>query len=205
MNFKNFWSQAYGSSLIILAMPENKHLTHILVAPRVRQGCPKIGMVEFIGILNVKVIGGTKLAIRDMSSSDPYVVLTLGQQKAQTSVIKGNLNPFWNEELKLSVPQKYGPLKLQVLDHDMVSKDDLMGEAEIDLQPMINAAASFGDPELLGDIQIGRWLKSGDNALTADSAVMVTGGKVKQEVSLKLQHTESGEVTVEMEWMALNM
>lgn len=93
----------------------------------------------------------------------------------------------------------------QVLDHDMVSKDDLMGEAEIDLQPMINAAASFGDPELLGDIQIGRWLKSGDNALTADSAVMVTGGKVKQEVSLKLQHTESGEVTVEMEWMALNM
>uniref|UniRef100_M8CDC6 ADP-ribosylation factor GTPase-activating protein AGD12 n=1 Tax=Aegilops tauschii TaxID=37682 RepID=M8CDC6_AEGTA len=175
-----------------------------------------IGMVEFIGILNVKVIGGTKLAIRDMSSSDPYVVLTLGQQKAQTSVIKGNLNPVWNEELKLSVPQKYGPLKLilllstldhnqQVLDHDMVSKDDLMGEAEIDLQPMINAAASFGDPELLGDIQIGRWLKSGDNALTADSAVMVTGGKVKQEVTLKLQHTESGEVTVEMEWMALNI
>uniref|UniRef100_A0A453NLF6 Arf-GAP domain-containing protein n=1 Tax=Aegilops tauschii subsp. strangulata TaxID=200361 RepID=A0A453NLF6_AEGTS len=40
----------------------------------------EIGMVEFIGILNVKVIGGTKLAIRDMSSSDPYVVLTLGQQ-----------------------------------------------------------------------------------------------------------------------------
>uniref|UniRef100_A0A0A9E0Y2 Arf-GAP domain-containing protein n=1 Tax=Arundo donax TaxID=35708 RepID=A0A0A9E0Y2_ARUDO len=40
----------------------------------------EIGMVEFIGILNVKVIGGTNLAIRDMSSSDPYVVLTLGQQ-----------------------------------------------------------------------------------------------------------------------------
>ena len=32
-------------------------------------------MIEFIGILNVKVIGGTNLAIRDMSSSDPYVVL----------------------------------------------------------------------------------------------------------------------------------
>lgn len=92
-----------------------------------------------------------------------------------------------------------------MLDHDIVSKDDLMGEAEIDLQPMINAATSFGDPGLLGDTQIGRWLKSGDNALMADSAVMVTGGKVKQEVSLKLQHTESGEVTVEMEWIALNM
>ncbi|CAN6230738.1 unnamed protein product [Urochloa humidicola] len=164
-----------------------------------------IGMIEFIGILNVKVIGGTNLAIRDMSSSDPYVVLTLGQQKAQTSVINGNLNPVWNEELKLSVPREYGPLKLQVFDHDMVSKDDLMGEAEIDLQTMINAAAAFGDPELLGDIQIGRWLKSEDNALVRDSAVVVTGGKVKQGVSLKLQHTESGELELEMEWMPLNL
>jgi hypothetical protein len=32
-------------------------------------------MVEFIGLLKVKVI-----AIRDMMSSDPYVILTLGQQ-----------------------------------------------------------------------------------------------------------------------------
>jgi stromal membrane-associated protein len=31
-------------------------------------------------------------------------------------------------------------LKQQVFDHDMMSKDDLMGEAEIDLKTMINAA-----------------------------------------------------------------
>ncbi|KAK3152415.1 hypothetical protein QOZ80_2BG0158580 [Eleusine coracana subsp. coracana] len=165
----------------------------------------EVGMVEFIGILNVKVIRGTNLAIRDMSSSDPYVVLTLGHQKAQTSIIKGNLNPVWNEELKLSVPREYGTLKLQVFDHDMVSKDDIMGEAEIDLQTMINAAAAFGDPELLGDMQIGRWLKSADNALVCDSPVVVAGGKVKQGVMLKLQHTESGELELEMEWMPLNM
>ncbi|KAM0896336.1 hypothetical protein ACQ4PT_023263 [Festuca glaucescens] len=178
---------------------------HAASTPHSGSSNSEIGMVEFIGILNVKVIGGTKLAVRDMYSSDPYVVLTLGQQKAQTSVIKRNLNPVWNEELKLSVPQQYGPLKLQVLDYDMVSKDDLMGQAEIDLQPMINAAAALGDPEHLGDMQIGRWLKSADNALTTDSAVMITGGKVKQEVSLKLQSTESGEVTLEMQWIALNM
>uniref|UniRef100_A0A0E0JWX4 ZAC n=1 Tax=Oryza punctata TaxID=4537 RepID=A0A0E0JWX4_ORYPU len=165
----------------------------------------QVGMVEFIGILNVKVKGGTNLAIRDMSSSDPYVVLTLGQQKAQTKVIKANLNPVWNEELKLSVPQQYGPLKLQVFDHDMLSNDDLMGEAEIDLQPMINAAGAFGDPEMLGDMQIGRWLKSGDNALVRDSAVVVAGGEVKQELALKLQFTESGEVELEMHWIPLNM
>ena len=46
----------------------------------------QIGMIEFIGILNVKVIGGTNLAIRDMSSSDPYVVLTLGHQVNSVSL-----------------------------------------------------------------------------------------------------------------------
>lgn len=36
--------------------------------------------MEFIGMLKVKVIKGSKLAIRDMLTSDPYVVLTLGKQ-----------------------------------------------------------------------------------------------------------------------------
>ncbi|CAN6194417.1 unnamed protein product [Urochloa humidicola] len=162
------------------------------------------GMVEFIGILKVTVIRGTKLAVRDLISSDPYVVLTLGQQKAKTSVIKRNLNPVWNEELKLSVPQKYGPVKLEVFDYDLLSRDDKMGEAEIDLQPMISAARAFGDPDLLADMQIGKWLKSPDNALVRDSPVSVVNGKVKQEVSLKLQNVESGEVDLELEWIPLN-
>lgn len=37
-------------------------------------------MVEFVGLIEVNVIRGTNLAIRDMLSSDPYVILTLGQQ-----------------------------------------------------------------------------------------------------------------------------
>nr|GMD04199.1 ADP-ribosylation factor GTPase-activating protein AGD12-like [Ipomoea batatas] len=72
------------------------------------------GMVEFIGMLKVKVIKGTNLAIRDMLTSDPYVVLTLGKQTVRTNVIKSNLNPVWNEELMLSVPQHHGALKLVI-------------------------------------------------------------------------------------------
>ncbi|KAL6604538.1 hypothetical protein ACP70R_042965 [Stipagrostis hirtigluma subsp. patula] len=154
--------------------------------------------------IECKVIWGTNLAIRDMAGSDPYV-LHLGI-RAQTSVINGNLNPVWNEELKFSVPQQYGPLKLimahyyssqifVVFDHDKcVSKDDLMGEAEIDLQMMINAAAAFGDPELLEDMQIGRGQRR-----------VVTCGEVNRGESLKVQHTESGELELQMEWIPLDM
>ncbi|PKI42226.1 ADP-ribosylation factor GTPase-activating protein AGD12-like [Punica granatum] len=162
------------------------------------------GMVEFIGVLKVKVVKGTNLAIRDMLSSDPYVILTLGQQTAQTTVVKSNLNPVWNEELMLSVPQHFGPLKLQVYDHDTFSADDIMGEAEIDLQPLITSAMAFGDAGMFGNMQIGKWLKSHDNALIEDSTVNIVDGKVKQEISLKLQNVESGEIDIELEWTPLD-
>ncbi|KAH7684235.1 putative Ca2+-dependent phospholipid-binding protein [Dioscorea alata] len=124
--------------------------------------------------------------------------------KAQTSVIKSNLNPVWNEELNLSVPESYGALKVQVFDHDVISSDDIMGEAEVDLQPMIAGAMAFGDPDLLADMQIGKWLKSDDNALINDSPVNIIDGKVKQEVSLRLQRVECGELDMELQWIPLS-
>ncbi|OIW13911.1 hypothetical protein TanjilG_31800 [Lupinus angustifolius] len=162
------------------------------------------GMVEIIGMLKVKVIKGTNLAIRDIKSSDPYIVLNLGQQTVQTSVIQSNLNPVWNEEHMLSVPDQYGPLKLKVFDHDTFSADDVMGEADIDLQPLITSATAFGDAGMFGDMQIGKWLKSNDNALIEDSTVNIVDGKVKQEMTIKLQNVESGELDLELEWISID-
>ncbi|MBA0748589.1 hypothetical protein Gogos_002581, partial [Gossypium gossypioides] len=162
------------------------------------------GKVEFIGLLKVTVVKGTNLAIRDMMTSDPYVVLTLGQQTIQTAVIPSNLNPVWDEDLMLSVPNNYGPLKLEVYDHDMFSADDIMGEAQIDIQPLISAAMAYGDPEMFGNMQIGKWLKSDDNALIEDSIINIIDGKVKQDVQLKLQNVECGELHLEVEWLPLD-
>lgn len=159
---------------------------------------------EFLGQLNITVVKGTQLAVRDMLTSDPYVVLTLGEQKAQTTIKPSDLNPVWNEVLNLSVPRNYGPLKLEVYDHDTFSADDIMGEAEIDLQPMITAAMAFGDPSRRSDMQIGRWFMTKDNALLSDSIVNVVSGKVKQEVHLKLQNVESGDMELELEWVRLD-
>ncbi|KAG0457657.1 hypothetical protein HPP92_022814 [Vanilla planifolia] len=156
---------------------------------------------ETIGSLKVKVVRGIDLAIRDFSSSDPYVVLSMGQQKSKTAVIHGNLNPIWNEVLQLAVPQRYCALKLQVFDHDVFSADDIMGEAEVDLQPFLAATTAFGDEELPYDLQVGRWLKSSDNALVKDSVINIIGGKIRQEVHIKLQNVERGEIELELEWI----
>lgn len=78
-----------------------------------------------------------------------------------------------------------------------------MGQAEIDIQPMITSAVAFGDAGMFQNMQIGKWLKSDDNALIEDSTVNIIDGKVKQSISLKLQNVESGELDLELEWMPL--
>jgi stromal membrane-associated protein len=40
----------------------------------------EIGMVEFVGLIKVDIIRGTNLAVRDVMSSDPYVMIILGHQ-----------------------------------------------------------------------------------------------------------------------------
>ncbi|XP_063938750.1 ADP-ribosylation factor GTPase-activating protein AGD12 isoform X4 [Daucus carota subsp. sativus] len=129
-------------------------------------------MVVFIGILKVKVIEGRNLAVRDVRTSDPYVLLRLGEQ--------------------------------EVYDQDTFSADDIMGEAEVDIQPMVTSAMAFGDAGMFGDMQIGKWLKSNDNCLTEDSTVNIIDGKVKQKMTLKLQNVESGEMDLEIELMPLD-
>lgn len=79
-----------------------------------------------------------------------------------------------------------------------------MGEAEVDLQPMITSAMAFGKAELFGDMQIGKWLKSDDNALKQDSLVNIVDGKILQKMALKLQNVESGELDLELEWLPLD-
>ncbi|KAH0879269.1 hypothetical protein HID58_066663 [Brassica napus] len=61
--------------------------------------------------------------------------------------------------------------KQQVYDYDTFSAGDIMGEAQLDIQPLITSAMVFGDPEMFGDMQIGKWLKLHDNPPIDDSII----------------------------------
>lgn len=45
-------------------------------------------MVEFVGLIKVDILRGTDLAIRDVMSSDPYVILNLGHQVSNSKFTK---------------------------------------------------------------------------------------------------------------------
>ncbi|KAL5227456.1 hypothetical protein ABZP36_015721 [Zizania latifolia] len=163
----------------------------------------EMGMVEFVGLIKVNVIRGTNLAIRDMMSSDPYVILNLGHQSMKTKVIKSSLNPVWNERLMLSIPDPIPLLKLQVYDKDTFTTDDRMGEAEINIHPLVSAAKAYETSVICDTAQLNRWLAKGGIWIPRDSAISIIDGKVKQEVTVRLQNVERGHLEMELECVPL--
>lgn len=170
----------------------------------VKKSSSSAGMIEFVGLIKVNVVKGTNLAVRDVMTSDPYVLLALGQQSVKTRVIKNNLNPVWNERLMLSIPEQIPPLRVFVYDKDTFSTDDFMGEAEIDIQPLVSAAIAHENSTLNEPMEFGKLVASKENTLVKDSIISLTDGKVMQDVSLKLQNVERGVLEIELECVPLS-
>lgn len=56
-------------------------------------------MVEFVGLIKVNVVRGTNLAVRDVVSSDPYVILSLGNQVRLLSELFSYCHYLWDVKL----------------------------------------------------------------------------------------------------------
>ena len=82
--------------------------------------------------------GGRNLVARDVTgSSDPYVVIQLGNKKLKSKTIQQTLFPRWNEIFAFEfLPTLEKNLRLTVMDWDRLTKDDFMGECSFDLSSL---------------------------------------------------------------------
>uniref|UniRef100_A0A2P2KUF2 Uncharacterized protein MANES_09G083600 n=1 Tax=Rhizophora mucronata TaxID=61149 RepID=A0A2P2KUF2_RHIMU len=158
-----------------------------------------LSMGEHIGSIKVMIVQGKKLAIRDFKSSDPYVVVKLGNQTAKTKVINSCLNPVWNEEFCFSLTEPPGVLSLEVFDKDRFKADDKMGHAHLSLQPIASAARL---KQILhvssGETILRKVVPDGDNCIANESSISSIDGDVVQSAWLRLREVESGEIEVKI-------
>ncbi|KAL9254856.1 C2-DOMAIN ABA-RELATED 3-like protein [Drosera capensis] len=159
-------------------------------------------MENLLGLLRVKVVRGINLAVRDVRSSDPYVTIRMGRQKLKTRVIKKDINPEWHEDLTFSVSDPNLPIKLVVYDHDTFSKDDPMGEAELDIKPFIDALRMNLEGLPSGTI-ITRIHPCRKNCLSEESCIIWENDRVVQRMCLRLNNVECGEVELQLQWIDL--
>ncbi|XP_078431427.1 GTPase activating protein 1-like [Wolffia australiana] len=146
------------------------------------------------GSLKVRVIRGRNLAMRDIRGSDPYVILSTKNQKVKTRVIKKNVNPEWHEDLTLYVMDTNDPIRLEVFDKDWLTRDDPMGQAYIDIRPLIEAVEHEH-----GEIRTNHSGLIGSQVI--ESLIHRRNGRVIQEITLRLENVECGEVDLQLEWI----
>lgn len=80
-----------------------------------------------------------------------------------------------------------------------------MGEAEIDIQPLVSAAIAHENSTLNEQpMQLGKWVASKENTLLKDSIIRLTDGRVMQDVILRLQNVERGVLEIELECVPLS-
>ncbi|KAI3517894.1 hypothetical protein L1887_17115 [Cichorium endivia] len=155
------------------------------------------------GLLKVRVKRGLDLAVRDITDSDPYVVIKMGDQKVKTRVVKKDINPVWDEELTLAVLDANLPIKLTVYDRDVFSMDDPMGDAEFDIKPFVEAMNMPRLERHPDGTVLKRMQPSRNNCLAEESCIIWKDEKVLQHLTFRLQNVETGEVEIELRWEQL--
>ncbi|CAI9295463.1 unnamed protein product [Lactuca saligna] len=160
-------------------------------------------MDNLSGLLKVKVKRGLDLAVRDITDSDPYVVIKMGDhlwQKLKTRVVNNDINPVWDEELTLAVEDPNLPIKLTVYDSDLFSMDDPMGDVEFDLKSFLEAMKMPRLERHPNGTLLKRIQPSRTNSLAEESCIIWKDNKVLQDLSFRLRHVESGEVEIQLSW-----
>ncbi|KAI7995858.1 Extended synaptotagmin-1 [Camellia lanceoleosa] len=107
-----------------------------------KSGGMQEGNKDFVGELSVTLVDARKLSYIFFGKTDPYVVLSLGDQvirskkNSQTTVIGPPGEPIWNQDFHMLVanPRKQ---KLQIQVKDSLGFTDLtIGTGEVDLGPL---------------------------------------------------------------------
>lgn len=153
-------------------------------------------------MLKVVVTHGRNLAVRDFTSSDPYVIVHVADKTTKTKVINSCLNPVWNEEMTFSMKEPVGIIKFEVFDWDRFKYDDKMGQAFLDLQPVAAATKLRRALRLTaGETNLRKVNPDADNCLLSDSFVTYANGEVAIDARLRLREVESGELFVTIKWI----
>lgn len=186
-----------------------------------------------LGLLRIRVKRGINLAVRDVRSSDPYVVVRMGKQKLKTRVINKDINPEWNEDLTLSVSDPNHPVSLVSTVHYFFTHTIHLS---INFIPTINNKMTdcmqtvfdhdtFSPDDPMGDAEfrITQFLEAVSmqldgvpdgtiitkvqpcraNCLAEESCIVWTDGQVLQDMCLRLKNVECGELEIQLQWIQL--
>merc|ERR1712013_592310 len=116
------------------------------------------------GKATIKVIKAKELIKADMiGKSDPYAVLSYGNQTEKTKVVKNTQEPQWDHNAEFDFPEGNNrTFNLEVFDSDKLGKDKSLGKLTLDIYDVLAMDGSEGKWFPLSGVKSGKVLLSAD-------------------------------------------
>ncbi|EDR26000.1 hypothetical protein, conserved [Entamoeba dispar SAW760] len=86
--------------------------------------------------IRLTVVNGKQLKAKDLFTSDPYVIVSVGVEQRKTKTIMKNLNPTWGDSFEFYNVSPGTMATFTVMDYDKHGKDDPMGNASLVIQKL---------------------------------------------------------------------
>merc|ERR1719483_1776169 len=93
-----------------------------------------------LGKIKLNLLMAKDLIKNDMiGKSDPYAIITHGNQKFKTDIKKNTQNPEWNIQCNVDVPDnKDRNITIDLYDADKYGKDTFLGSLNLDIARVMN-------------------------------------------------------------------
>lgn len=108
------------------------------------------------GSLTICILRARNLVALDINGrSDPFVSIRVGnskQEKYKTKVVYRTLNPVWNEQVTLAMPQKHEKISIEVFDKDAFTQERI-GTLLFDYKQLIELGGGDEEEKRWFDLQ----------------------------------------------------